>query len=458
VSMGETCVTVTWLQLTAQLLALTGEAAYADELERTLLNHLAGAQLPDGSAWCYYSPLDGFRSYSGGISCCVSSGPRGMAMAPSLAFGVSRMPTESLAVCLYEDAVTTVTLDGQRVEVRMTSQVPFAGGARLSFGITDGAARFGILLRRPQWVHRLHVVEHPDAKENETGWLEIPARDHRDGDSLTVEFDLGLRQITGERWNAGKAALAYGPLVLAYEAGPAAGTPPATNLDALPDDDSEPRTLTGPKSAVTRTIRTTRVPDGRTRAVFRPFSEVGADGDRYRVWVSLAEHAEQKEEPSVFADAAETLSGGDPRRATVVDGDRFAFASTDGGDGPADWFAVSRPAPRTFRRVVYTHGRSLVHGGWFDASSGKPRVEVRRTPNSDWEQVAELEDYPDTTATDDRGLQAGQRFIVELTEPVTASALRVIGLGSYGDYPPRRFVTCAELAAYESGDGVRSDR
>jgi hypothetical protein len=35
-------------------------------------------------------------------------------------------------------------------------------------------------------------------------------------------------------------------------------------------------------------------------------------------------------------------------------------------------------------------------------------------------------------------------------DPVTASALRVIGRGSYGEYPPGRFVTCAELAAYES--------
>lgn len=50
VSAGEGCVTVTWMQLNWQLLRLTGELAYADELERTIYNALLGAQSPrDGS-------------------------------------------------------------------------------------------------------------------------------------------------------------------------------------------------------------------------------------------------------------------------------------------------------------------------------------------------------------------------------------------------------------------------
>ena len=81
-SVGETCVTVTWIQLNAQLLRLTGEARYGDELERSYLNHLAGAQHPDGSKWCYYTPLEGTKPYGNGTNCCLSSGPRGMAMAP----------------------------------------------------------------------------------------------------------------------------------------------------------------------------------------------------------------------------------------------------------------------------------------------------------------------------------------------------------------------------------------
>jgi len=50
-NVGETCVTVIWLQFNAQLLRLTGEARFAEQLERVVLNQLLGAQRCDGSAW-----------------------------------------------------------------------------------------------------------------------------------------------------------------------------------------------------------------------------------------------------------------------------------------------------------------------------------------------------------------------------------------------------------------------
>ena len=82
----ETCVTVTWIQLNLQLLRTTGEAKYGDEMERTLYNHLAAAQNPRGDDWCYYTAMEGRKPYDKGISCCHSSGPRGMALAPQAAY------------------------------------------------------------------------------------------------------------------------------------------------------------------------------------------------------------------------------------------------------------------------------------------------------------------------------------------------------------------------------------
>ena len=60
---GETCVTTTWIQLNLQLLRLTGEAKYGDELERSFYNHLAAAQHPRGDDWCYYTALEGRKPY-----------------------------------------------------------------------------------------------------------------------------------------------------------------------------------------------------------------------------------------------------------------------------------------------------------------------------------------------------------------------------------------------------------
>src|ERR1051325_270572 len=61
-NVGETCVTVTWLQFNAQLLRLTGEARFAELLERVVLNQLFGAQCPDGSAWGYYVQMQGKKT------------------------------------------------------------------------------------------------------------------------------------------------------------------------------------------------------------------------------------------------------------------------------------------------------------------------------------------------------------------------------------------------------------
>ena len=44
---GEGCVTTTWMQMNLRLLELTGEAKYADELERTIYNALTAAQHPE---------------------------------------------------------------------------------------------------------------------------------------------------------------------------------------------------------------------------------------------------------------------------------------------------------------------------------------------------------------------------------------------------------------------------
>src|SRR5205085_4727339 len=81
-NLGETCVTVSWIQLNLQLLRLQGEARFADQIERSVYNHLLGAQKPTADAWAYYTPLIGKKPYGSSTNCCLSSGPRGVALLP----------------------------------------------------------------------------------------------------------------------------------------------------------------------------------------------------------------------------------------------------------------------------------------------------------------------------------------------------------------------------------------
>ncbi|GAA1855968.1 beta-L-arabinofuranosidase domain-containing protein [Asanoa iriomotensis] len=433
VHMGETCVTVTWLHLTRQLFALTGECVFADEIERTLFNHLRAAQLPDGSGWSYYTPLDGYRDYGPGISCCVSSGPRGVATGAASVFAVAAERDE-LVVSLYQDAAATVELDGRAVRVTLASAVPFDGGAVLTLDL-DRPATFSVRLRRPPWADGFHV----DGAAEADGWFVLPTREWQGGERITVRFGLGAHTVAGTGWNASRVALGWGPLVLAYRA----DGPQPTAFDVFDGHDFGP---------VTRDPSAWRVdnrlaPGGQRTAVLAPFADLGADGGPTRVWLA---HAPGGEDLSVLHGAIESRSSGSLGKGSVADYDPAAFAATDVGPaGEEQWFALDLDRPATFDRVVVAHGRSLVHGGWFDTSAGPPRIEAR-TGQGQWATIATVDGYPDTTAADNGGLRAGEVFEVVLAAPVTATGLRLIGTGSHGEYGPRVFVTCARLAAYRT--------
>lgn len=56
-----------WIQLNSQLLRLTGDARFGNELETTIYNHLSAAQHPRGDDWKkYFTPLQGKKSYDAG--------------------------------------------------------------------------------------------------------------------------------------------------------------------------------------------------------------------------------------------------------------------------------------------------------------------------------------------------------------------------------------------------------
>ncbi|MCP5118234.1 MAG: hypothetical protein GY953_46055, partial [bacterium] len=77
----ENCSTTTWVQLSLQLLRITGEARYAREAERATINQLVSTQAPNGADYAYYTmPNCPRRPYEARISCCASSGPRALEM------------------------------------------------------------------------------------------------------------------------------------------------------------------------------------------------------------------------------------------------------------------------------------------------------------------------------------------------------------------------------------------
>jgi len=455
-NVGETCVTVTWIQLNTQLLRLTGDARYGDELERSYYNHLAAAQRPDGKEWCYYTALEGTKPYGPGINCCVSSGPRGMALAPQVAY-LKYQDTrgDGVAVNLYDSSHATLMLGGGSVTLEQLTNFPTprsveeaSGGKSTLVVHTDKPAAFGIKFRVPAWSEAFRVrVGGKEQKATGAGWLVVPSRTWREGDRVDINFLVPARMIPGDHGNAGKAAVVWGPLVLAYDDKLNPGLPPARGIGLI--GEKPPLTLKSvdgfPLAFQAKVV--TAADEKPHVATLVPFAEAGSTGGRYQVWLR-APGAPLPVNLSLLAPGQESRSRPGNVNGSINDGEPDTFVVTFNMEAKdEDWFAVQLGQPVTVRRVVFSHGRTFHDGGWFDASAAKPRVEVQREKNGPWTSVGTLDSYPATTATDAKGLKDGQAFSLRLAAPEKVVAVRVVGKPATGDNPRQSFSSCAELQA-----------
>jgi hypothetical protein len=293
----------------------------------------------------------------------------------------------------------------------------------------------------------------PEAAMDARGFLVVPARAWRRGDRLQIDFALSSRPVRGDFGNSGLAALLWGPIVLAYDEARNHSGPPAAWVWLADDARASLRGDGGGDGAslsFTAPILTGESGSAERRtADFVSFADAGASGGTYRVWVGAPETFDAARW-SVLAGGRESRSVEGNVQGSIVDGNPCTFVVTfDGRHHAEDYFAVELDAPRRMGRVVYTHGKTFHDGGWFDATAGRPRVEIRRSTDGPWEPLGPLDEYPATTATDAAGLAGGESFALRLAESVTAVAVRIIGVPACGDDPRQSFASCAELAVFE---------
>ena len=144
----ETCSTLAWIQLNRELLAITGEAAYAEEIERTAYNDLLGAQAPDGENWCYYSFPNGRRVYTTYWRCCKSSGAMALEELPAAAYAIVADGVQVNLLGPSEAALQLPAVGTVRIEQR--TDYPFDGEIAIRV-VPERSATFGIQVRVPQW-------------------------------------------------------------------------------------------------------------------------------------------------------------------------------------------------------------------------------------------------------------------------------------------------------------------
>ena len=286
-NVGENCVTVSWMQLNAELLRVTGESRFADQLERTTMNQLLGAQRPDGSGWCMYAPLSGQKAYNDSkdvLTCCTASGPRGLAMLPT--FAITTLEG-GLAINLYAPTHAELTLpSGKQVALSIETDYPYSGDVVLTLH-AGSALSFPINLRIPDWCAEAAISVN-DRNLNLScrgGEYARVLRTWRDGDVLRLRLPIGPRLLVGEHYeNWNRAAFAFGPLILAADdrLNPKIKVGqfrvPSTDLSSLDFKYEQSNRLFS--------FQAVKIDTGeKVRVYLSPFAEAGVTRESYQVWM-----------------------------------------------------------------------------------------------------------------------------------------------------------------------------
>ena len=217
----ETCVTATWMKFLYQMLRLTGESQYADQLEISLYNATLGAMTPDGSWWAYYSSLMGERVPSHQqfsdvvMSCCVANGPRGLMTLPSWAVMTSPSGATINFYGTMQSAVTTPK--GQSLTLDMKSDYPVSGTVDATLNLTTDET-FGLSLRIPQWssVNKLTINGEAYTGYLIAGTYATITRTWHNGDRIALQLDMRGRVVDAPS-GVGDKAIMRGPIVLAFD-------------------------------------------------------------------------------------------------------------------------------------------------------------------------------------------------------------------------------------------------
>jgi DUF1680 family protein len=229
----ETCVTATWVKLCDQLLRLTGDVRYADELEKNLYNGLLGAMMPEGQWWAYFDGLMGVRvpSYvqhaDVGLSCCVVNGPRGLMLTPFWAFMES---ADGPVVNLYAPGTAQVGT----VKLKITGDYPVSDHVEILVNPAM-AGEFTLSLRIPAWSERTELKVNGEPLPVTPGYARI-RRTWRAGDRVAITFDMRAKVVESN----GLVALRRGPVVLSLDNRLTPAAPGQVTLDRNLELKSDP--------------------------------------------------------------------------------------------------------------------------------------------------------------------------------------------------------------------------
>jgi uncharacterized protein len=282
----EVCSIMSWIHLNRELLAITGEPVYAEEIERSLYNDLLAAMNPGGEDWCYYVHPNGNLEYTYYWACCKSSGALALEEIAPLVAG--RMG-QGIAINFHGPWEAAVSLPAAgAVALTSTTTYPFDGSIQIEVR-PEKEARFPLFIRVPAWAGGATI-----ACNREELSQAVPGQYHRldrlwkAGDRIRLTLPMSPRLLRAasvvqqqkkEYFRLDYAAMVRGPLVYAT---------------GLIDGFKREETLKWPSKPATELFTPAPAPAGaegpafrlnleyRSPLLFQPYYEAG--GRRNGVW------------------------------------------------------------------------------------------------------------------------------------------------------------------------------
>jgi len=212
--MMETCVLVTWMKLNYDLLRVTGDPAYANNIETSWYNALLASTKNRGTDIQMYSPLLGHRGNTArqcgmDINCCSANGPRGYMLIPRYAVMTGSNETY---INLYAPLTASFNVPGAtRLHLVEETDYPKGGIIRIRID-PDKALQTTLALRIPAWSHNtLLTVNGKEIQDIEPGTYKKITRTWGKGDQVVLQLDMRGRILRRDH----HSAILRGPIVLA---------------------------------------------------------------------------------------------------------------------------------------------------------------------------------------------------------------------------------------------------